>query len=256
MIGGGTGPLGPPPPGYAYALVKELKKTILDDDFWNVNAAEVNLLKQLSSAITQLEADVLNLAEMYKLYSNVRSDIRVNLQSVPFSLQEQEKIATIFAKRKEFCIKIIHKAVYFLDPREHGMLLCNEEKVAAIEFICGLAESFSFCELLTVDSLKVYQDRVLYSAKDGFYAMPFLRKNIANISPVSWWNGYCTNQELSKIPGRLLKLPSTTAAVERSFSCYSNIHAAKRNRLTNDRASELVFVSPSIQRTTGQQSKH
>ena len=42
--------------------------------------------------------------------------------------------------------------------------------------------------------------------------MPFLWKNIANISPVSWWNGYCTNQELSKIAGRLLKLPSTTAA--------------------------------------------
>ena len=85
--------------------------------------------------------------------------------------------------------------------------------------------------------------------------MPFLWKNIANISPVFWWNGYCTNQELSKIGGRLLKLPWTTAAVERFFSCYSNIHTAKRNRLTNDRASKLVFVSQNIQRTTGQQSK-
>ena len=86
--------------------------------------------------------------------------------------------------------------------------------------------------------------------------MPFLWKNFANISPVSWWNCYCNNQELSKIAGRLLKLPSTTAAVEQSFSCYSYIHTAKRNRLTNDRASKLVFVSPNIQRTTGQQSKH
>ena len=108
---------------------------------------------------------------------------------------------------------------YFLDPHEHGMLLCDEEKVATIEFICGLAENFSSFELLTVDSSKVHQDCVLYSAKYGFYAMPFLWKNIANISPVSWWNGFCTNQELSKIAGRLLKLPSTTAAVEQSFSC-------------------------------------
>ena len=143
-----------------------------------------------------------------------------------------------------------------MDPREHGMLLCGEEKVAAIEFLRGLAETFSSCELLTLDSSKVHQDCVLYSAKDGFYAMPFSWKNIVNISPVSWWNGYCTNQELSKIVGRLLKFPSTTAAVERSFSCYGNIHAAKRNRLTNDRASKLVFVSQNIQRTTGQQSKH
>ena len=133
----------------------------------------MNLLKPLSSAITQLEADVPNLAEVYKLYSNVRCNIRDNLQLVPFSLQEQEKIATIFAEREELCIKIIYKTAYFLDPREHVMLLCDEEKVAAIEFLCGLAEAFSSCELLTVDSTKVYQDCVLYSAKDGFYAMPF-----------------------------------------------------------------------------------
>ena len=86
--------------------------------------------------------------------------------------------------------------------------------------------------------------------------MLFLWKNIENVSPVSCWNGYCANQELIKIAGRLLDLPLTTAAVERSFSCYSNIHTAKCNRLTNDRASKLVFVSQNIQRTTGQQSKH
>ena len=73
----------------------------------------MNLFKLLSSAITRLEADVPNLAEVYKLYSKVRSDIRDNLQSVPFSLQEQEKIATIFAEREDFCIKIIHMAAYF-----------------------------------------------------------------------------------------------------------------------------------------------
>ena len=38
-------------------LAKEVKKTILDDDFWNVNEAVVNLLTPLSSAITQLEED-------------------------------------------------------------------------------------------------------------------------------------------------------------------------------------------------------
>ena len=84
----------------------------------------------------------------------------------------------------------------------------------------------------------------------------FLWKDIANVSPVSCWNGYCTNQELSEIAGGLLKLPSTTAAVEQSFSCYRNIHTAKRNRLTTDRASKLVFASQNMLRTTGQQFKH
>ena len=77
-------------------------------------------------------------------------------------MQGQEKIATIFAEREEFCIIIIHKTAYFLDPREHGMLLCDEEKCAAIEFIRALAETFSCSDLLTVDSSKVHQDCVLY----------------------------------------------------------------------------------------------
>ena len=105
----------------------------------------------MSSAITQLEADVPNSAEVYKLYSKVQCDLKDNLQSVLFPLQEQEKIVTIFAEREEFCIKIIHKVAYFLDPHEHGILLCDEEKVAAIEFICGLAKTFFSCELLTAD---------------------------------------------------------------------------------------------------------
>ena len=59
--------------------LKKVKNTLLDDDFWNVNEAVVNLLKPFFSAITQSEADVPNLAEVYKLYSNVRCKIRDNL---------------------------------------------------------------------------------------------------------------------------------------------------------------------------------
>ena len=37
-------------------------------------------------------------------------------------------------------------------------------------------------------------------------------------------------------------MPSS-AATERSFSVYSHIHSRKRNRLTNDRAAKLLYVS-------------
>ena len=149
-------------------LVKEVKKTIVDDDFCNVNEAVVNLLKPLSSAIPQLEADVPNLAKVYKLYSNVRCDIRDNLQPVSFSSQEQEKIANILLKEKNFASKsFIGRPIFWILM---SMECCSgmRKKVAAIEFICGLAETFSSCELLTVDSSKVDQDCVLYSAKDRF----------------------------------------------------------------------------------------
>ena len=46
---------------------------------------------------------------------------------------------------------------------------------------------------------------------------------------------------------KILLLPPTSAAFERSFSRQSWIHNQKRNRLTNDRASKLVFLSHNLE---------
>ena len=101
--------------------------------------------------------------------------------------------------------------------------------------------------MLDVDSLKVQQDCIPYAAKNGVFAKSFLWKNLAKMSPVAWRNAYFSNQETTKMAIRILGLPATTAAVERSFSCYSTIHSAKRNRLSNDRASKLVYVSLNLE---------
>ena len=170
-----------------------------------------------------------------------------NIGTIPLSEGEQETIATILDTRENFCIKMIYKSAYFLDPRYHGELLSDEGKLAAIQFVCELAEKFSTSELLDVDFLKVQQDCILYAAKNGVFANSFLWKNVAKMSPVAWWNAYFSIQEVTKMAIRILRLPATTAAVERSFSCDSNIHGAKRNRLSNDRASKLVNVSLNLE---------
>ena len=41
----------------------------------------------------------------------------------------------------------------------------------------------------------------------------------------------------------ILNLPTSSASVERSFSQHSNIHSLPRNRLTNQRADKLLFIS-------------
>ena len=43
-----------------------------------------------------------------------------------------------------------------------------------------------------------------------------------------------------------MRLPATSAAVEQSFSCYSYVHTAKRNRLSNERAAKVVYVSQNV----------
>ena len=56
--------------------------------------------------------------------------------------------------------------------------------------------------------------------------------------------------QLSKIAASILSLPPTSAAVERSFCRHAWIHSARRNRLTTDRAAELVLVHITSHRVT------
>ena len=58
----------------------------------------------------------------------------------------------------------------------------------------------------------------------------------------AWWSCLCGSTELSTLARRILSLPSTSAAVERSFNQHANIHSLKRNRLTNARAAKLLYI--------------
>ena len=161
-------------------------------------------------------------------------------------MSEQEEIKSIIEVREDFCIKIIHKAAYFLDPRELGHLLNDDDRVAAVEFVCELAEKLSSCKMLDVSASKISEECALYSAKEEFFEKVLLWKNVFVISPIAWWNGCCGRKKLNKITGKFLRLPITSAAVERPFRCYSNVHTAKRNRLSNERAAKVVFVSQNM----------
>ena len=77
-----------------------------------------------------------------------------NINSFPFTLSEQEEIKSIMEVREDFCIKFIHKAAYFLDPREQGRLLRDDDRVAAMEFVCELAEKLFSCKMLDVSAPK------------------------------------------------------------------------------------------------------
>ena len=101
-------------------------------------------------------------------------------------MSEQEEIKSIFEVREDFCIKIIHKAAYFLDTREQGRLLDDDDRVAAMKFDCELAEKLFFCKMLNVSASKISEECALYSAKERFFVKVFLWKKVSTISPIAW----------------------------------------------------------------------
>ena len=59
---------------------------------------------------------------------------------------------------------------------------------------------------------------------------------------MTWWVGMFCGTELSSIAAHILSMPASTAATERSFSAYGNIHSIKRNRLTTTKAGKSAYV--------------
>lgn len=99
-----------------------------------------------------------------------------------------------------------------------------------------------------VNESSILGDVANFVAKEGPFQKSFLWNSdtIEAISSIAWWRGLCSNTELSRLAVRFLELPATSAACERSFSSYSRIHTKNRNRLTNTRASKIVFVAHNL----------
>ena len=169
--------------------MSEVRRSFLNDTFWHESEAIVSLLKPLQSAVTQLEEDSPNLADVCRLFFNFKYEILKSIDFFPFTLLEQEEEKSVIEVREDFCIKIIHKAAYFLDPREQGRLLNDDNRVAAMEFVCELAEKLFSCKMLDVNASRISEEYALYSAEEGFFDKVFLWKNVCAISPIAWWNG-------------------------------------------------------------------
>lgn len=98
-----------------------------------------------------------------------------------------------------------------------------------------------------VDEGKVFAELAEYRNKTKIFQKPYLWKAVQHTTPSTWWSGLCGSTDLSKVACRILDLPPTSAAVERSFSRHSLVHSQKRNRLTTARAAKLVYIAQNLQ---------
>ena len=138
-----------------------------------MKAKPLYAIKPLQFAITQLEEDSPNLADVCRLFFNFKYEILKSINFFPFTLSEQEETKSIIEVREHFCIKIIHKAAYFLDTREQRRLLNHDDRVVAMEFAGDLAEKLSSCKMLDASAFKIFEECALYSATEKFFEKVF-----------------------------------------------------------------------------------
>ncbi|KAL5236974.1 hypothetical protein ACI65C_004384 [Semiaphis heraclei] len=222
-------------------LSKNSSAKILDNDvFWPKVEKPLNILEPISIWIKTLESETSNLSDVVCAFHQIKDKVK-NSVSVG-----QLSILSCIEKRRKMATEQIHLAAHLLDPRYKGKYLTKEESVDASQFIYSLAK------YINLHQANVLCDLANYRTNSGLWARDFVwdclntKTDGNHMNIITWWNGICSSTNLATVASAILQCPPTSASTERSFSTYGLVHTAKRNRLTTERASKLVYVKHNL----------
>jgi len=234
-------------------LDQKLSTIILDEKgFWERVDIMTKIFQSIVKWIILLESDDPKISEVPEAFKNINESLIELLPASPLTNQEKKEIKTAFAKRKGMAVKFIHFAANLLDPKFKGESLSSCEQIQGLEFIDKLST------IMDASLQKsILKELAEYRATEGFFAIPYVSKSACTVDPIVWWKGTCFGSNLGKLAVKILSMPASTAATERSFSTYGFVHSARRNRLTVDRAGMLTYVAHNLKlmRDCGRKNK-
>lgn len=223
-----------------------VKKTISSPIFWKKIEHFYCLMSPVAKWIEKIESDSPQLSVVPIIFSELKKSFEDTLKSNSILKSNEKHIMEALANRKEFCVGKIHKAANILNPKFLGKTFNSDDHEDAVQFIYQLAKQMISLE---IDARKVISDFTHFKSKTEQFSKhkEYLWVAAEDTSAIDWWAAFCSDTELSKIAVKLLSLPATSAAVERTFSIYKDVHSTKRNKLLNERASNLVFIKHNLQ---------
>ena len=230
-----------------YVLCAQEPKSIslsVDHKFWTGLQFLYELFTPILKWITILEANGCHLNLVTKAFSDIMQTCQNHLVESPLALEEDEQIIKFITNRRKFVLHSIHSAANLLDPKLNGENLSRDEQLKGHQFIFNRIEHVYGNEENLISEIQ--KDFAEYRSSRGLYSKSFVKSAAKSSDPITWWVGMFCGTELSSIPADILSMPASTAATERSFSAYGNIHSIKRNRLTTTKAGKLAYVSHNL----------
>lgn len=229
-------------------LKQQIKTDILSETFWCGLLSLHEILAPIVKWITILEADCCTVSLVPKAWNEIQTGFDKLLDTSPLSIGECEDLRKKIKDRSELSLQPIHFAANILDPQYDGVHLTRAQKGLGMQVIHDRAnylygeDSDATTEIMT--------DLANYNMKEESYGEPFVQKTIKTLPATTWWKTNNSHPKLCSIAVGILGMPATSAATERSFSRYGNVHTIKRNRLTTERAGKLTYVSYNLKLET------
>ncbi|GJN25599.1 hypothetical protein PR202_gb13445 [Eleusine coracana subsp. coracana] len=130
-----------------------------------------------------------------------------------------------------YCQQCLNEVPGRIPPHEYGEI--SEERNTCFKKFFPIAD----------DLRNIKKQFADYSLNRGVFANPDAIEDSAHFDPLQWWGTYgARTPELKELAFKLLGQPASSSCCERNWSTYGFIHSLRRNKLTPERAEDLVYV--------------
>jgi hypothetical protein len=159
---------------------------------------------------------------------------------VKLSAQKYKQVHAIWQKRWEMLHSDLHSAGYVLDPEYQSPDNGQHTNVEVMNGFHNIVEKL----LLDVEEqVKAIEQLARYRNGEGTWGRPMVRESAKRLPGWKFWAEWGAEcPELQSVAIKVLSQISCASACERNWSTYDFIHNKKRNRLTPERANDLVEV--------------
>ncbi|XP_042490785.1 uncharacterized protein LOC122070656 [Macadamia integrifolia] len=228
---------------------EEVKRTILDDDFWKMVTTILAFIKPIWEMICFCDSDKATIGEVYPKLDAMLGCIKDALLD---SIEAYQVVSDLFiAQWKQMNIPLYGLA-YVLTPFYYsgswltGLAQVGEKRNKPHADPDVHKAYLDALDRLVSDSKKaavVRQQLSDFVSNRGVFARPQAIKDRETMSALSWWDLYgVTAPELYGLAVRVLSQSVNTSCVESGWSTYGYIHDVKRNRLNPNIAKSLTYV--------------
>ncbi|KAJ4971552.1 hypothetical protein NE237_004651 [Protea cynaroides] len=228
---------------------EEVKRTILDDDFWNKVMAILAFIKPIWEMICFCDSDKVTIGEVYPRLDAMLGCIKDALSE---SIEVCQVVSDLFMVHWKQMNIPLYGLAYVLTPFYYSgasltSLAQGGEKRKKPHADPDVHKSYlDALDRLVSDSKKaalVRQQLSDFVSNRGVFARPQAIKDRETMSSLSWWDLHgVTAPELYGLAVRVLSQSVSTSCVERGWSTYEYIHDVKRNRLNSNMARSLIYV--------------
>ncbi|XP_059650757.1 uncharacterized protein LOC132296590 [Cornus florida] len=134
----------------------------------------------------------------------------------------------------------LHAAGHFLNPQ---YFYSNPNIEQDEEVIGGLYQCIERLVPTTEVQDKISLELSRYTKADSLFGSSIAIRQRKSRAPADWWSAYgSTTPNLQKFAIKVLSLTCSASGCERNWSVFEHLHSKKRNRLTQCRLNDLVFI--------------